>query len=117
MADAPKAGVRIAPTKLIYFRLREIRDKIGCSQTQFANALNIRRNKLCTYETGRFLPSLEFVMFLKERLGLSTLDEMFLLVDEKEMRAIRKKNKLMKSRKHEPFTIPMPVAATELVAK
>lgn len=56
-------------------RIREIREKVGMNQTELANALGIRQNRLSTWETGKYEPDNEMLVKIAEILQ-TTVDEL-----------------------------------------
>ena len=52
-------------------KLQELRKTMGYTQTQMANILGVPRTQITMYETGERLPSIIFLLKLKETFNLS----------------------------------------------
>lgn len=52
-------------------KLQSLRKTLGYTQTQFANILGVPRTQITMYETGERLPSVMFLLKLKEKFSVS----------------------------------------------
>lgn len=52
-------------------KLQKLRAEMGYTQAQFANLLGVPRTQITMYETGERLPSVAFLLKLKETFNLS----------------------------------------------
>lgn len=52
-------------------KLQNLRAAMGYTQTEFAALLDVPRTQITMYETGERLPSINFLLKLKEKLNLS----------------------------------------------
>lgn len=55
----------------IGLRLRELRERTGLSQKQFAENINMKQTTYNGYETGKHVPKSEILVLLAERYGVS----------------------------------------------
>lgn len=77
-------------------RLKELREDRGLTQDQLASELNVSRSQISNYETGKFEPDIETLIFLADFFNVS-LD--YLLCRTKKMyntSVIMNKDKLLK---------------------
>jgi len=58
-------------------RLRETRKERGMTQEQLANALNISKNTLVNYETGKSVPKIDVAKRMANLYGLTVNDIKF----------------------------------------
>lgn len=61
--------------KELYIRLKEVREKKGLSQADVANALNLSRQAISQWETGKAYPDIDNLVLLCELYDM-TLDEL-----------------------------------------
>jgi len=52
-------------------KLQMLRKGLGYTQQDLADALGVRREQIAMYETGERRPSVNFLLKLKEKFGLS----------------------------------------------